>query len=39
MRKLIVLALLALAVAGGGVAFTSNQQPAVQVAGCDGGNC
>ena len=39
MKKYLILALVALAVAGGGVAYTSNQQPAVQVASCDNNGC
>ena len=39
MKKYLVLALLALAVAGGAVAYTSTEKPAQQVAGCDNNNC
>ena len=39
MRKLVVLTLLALAVAGGVVAYTSTEKPAVQVAGCENSGC
>ena len=39
MRKLLALALVALAVAGGVIAYTSTEKPAQRVADCGGQSC